>query len=46
MNPYIALTRPGNAILTAIAVIAGAFIASGWILLNLRPKLQFVVSLQ
>ena len=29
MNPYIALTRPGNAILTAIAVIAGAFIASG-----------------
>ena len=29
MNPYIALTRPGNAILTAIAVIAGAFIAAG-----------------
>lgn len=29
MNPYIALTRPGNAILTAVAVIAGAFIASG-----------------
>ena len=29
MNTYIALTRPGNAILTAIAVIAGAFIASG-----------------
>lgn len=29
MNPYIALTRPGNAILTAIAVIAGAFIAKG-----------------
>ncbi len=29
MNPYIALTRPGNAVLTAIAVIAGAFIASG-----------------
>ena len=29
MNPYIALTRPGNAFLTAVAVIAGAFIASG-----------------
>ena len=29
MNPYIAITRPGNAILTAIAVIAGAFIAAG-----------------
>jgi geranylgeranylglycerol-phosphate geranylgeranyltransferase len=29
MNPYIALTRPGNAILTAVAVIAGAFIAKG-----------------
>lgn len=29
MNHYIALTRPGNAILTSIAVIAGAFIAKG-----------------
>ena len=29
MNPYLALTRPENAILTAIAVIAGAFIAKG-----------------
>jgi len=29
MNPYIALTRPGNAVLTAIAVIAGAFISTG-----------------
>ena len=29
MNPYIALTRPGNALLTAIAVIAGSFIAAG-----------------
>lgn len=29
MNPYLALTRPGNAILTAIAVVAGAFIAKG-----------------
>lgn len=29
MNPYIALTRPGNVILTAIAVVAGSFIAAG-----------------
>ena len=29
MNPYIALTRPGNVILTAVAVIAGSFIAAG-----------------
>jgi geranylgeranylglycerol-phosphate geranylgeranyltransferase len=29
MNPYLALTRPGNMILTAIAVIAGSFIAVG-----------------
>ena len=29
MNPYLALTRPGNAILTAIAVMAGTFIAAG-----------------
>ena len=29
MNPYIALTRPGNMALTAIAVVAGAFIAAG-----------------
>jgi len=29
MNPYLALTRPGNAILTAIAVVAGTFIAAG-----------------
>lgn len=29
MNPYLALTRPGNVILTAIAVIAGSFIAAG-----------------
>ena len=29
MNPYIALMRPGNAVLTAVAVIAGAFIAAG-----------------
>ena len=29
MNPYLALTRPGNMILTAIAVVAGSFIAAG-----------------
>ena len=29
MNPYLALTRPGNMILTATAVIAGSFIAAG-----------------
>ena len=29
MNPYIALTRPGNVVLTAIAVVAGSFIAAG-----------------
>ena len=29
MNPYLALTRPGNMILTAVAVIAGSFIAAG-----------------
>ena len=29
MNPYIALTRPGNVALTAVAVVAGSFIAAG-----------------
>ena len=29
MNPYLALTRPGNMILTAVAVVAGAFVAAG-----------------
>ena len=29
MNPYIALTTPGNVALTAIAVVAGSFIAAG-----------------
>ena len=29
MNPYIALTRPGNVLLTAVAVVAGSFIAAG-----------------
>ena len=29
MNPYLALTRPGNVMLTAVAVVAGSFIAAG-----------------
>jgi geranylgeranylglycerol-phosphate geranylgeranyltransferase len=29
MNSYLALTRPGNVVLTAIAVVAGSFIAAG-----------------
>ena len=29
MNPYLALTRPGNIALTAVAVVAGSFIAAG-----------------
>ena len=29
MNPYLALTRPGNVVLTAVAVVAGSFIAAG-----------------
>jgi geranylgeranylglycerol-phosphate geranylgeranyltransferase len=29
MNSYLALTRPGNVALTAVAVIAGSFIAAG-----------------
>ena len=39
MNPYIALTRPGNAILTAIAVIAGAFIASGSDIMEFKTEI-------
>ena len=39
MNPYIALTRPGNAILTAVAVIAGAFIASGSDVVNFKAEI-------
>ncbi len=39
MNPYIALTRPGNAVLTAIAVIAGAFIASGPDIVNFQTEI-------
>ena len=29
MNPYIALTRPGNVVLTAVAVVAGSYITAG-----------------
>ena len=29
MNPYLAITRPGNVALTAVAVVAGSFIAVG-----------------
>ena len=29
MIPYIALTRPGNVVLTAVAVVAGSYIAAG-----------------
>ena len=36
MNPYLALTRPGNMILTAIAVIAGSFIAAGPEIMNFQ----------
>jgi len=39
MNPYIALIRPGNAILTAIAVIAGAFIATGPDIVNFQVEI-------
>ena len=36
MNPYLALTRPGNMILTVIAVIAGSFIAAGPEIMNFQ----------
>ena len=39
MNPYLALIRPGNAILTAIAVIAGAFIAAGPDIVNFQLEI-------
>ena len=39
MNPYLALIRPGNAILTAIAVIAGAFIAAGPEIVNFKVEI-------
>ena len=39
MNPYLALIRPGNAILTAIAGIAGAFIAAGPDIVNFQVEI-------
>ncbi|MCH2508534.1 MAG: UbiA family prenyltransferase, partial [Dehalococcoidia bacterium] len=39
MNPYIALTRPGNMVLTAIAVVAGAFIAAGTEISNFQIEI-------
>ena len=39
MNPYIALTRPGNMGLTAIAVVAGAFIAAGTDVANFQIEI-------
>jgi len=39
MNPYIALTRPGNMVLTAIAVVAGAFIAAGTDISNFQIQI-------
>jgi len=39
MNPYIALTRPGNMVLTAIAVVAGAFIAAGTDIFNFQIEI-------
>ena len=39
MNPYIALTRPGNMALTAIAVVAGAFIAAGTDISNFQIEI-------
>jgi len=39
MNPYIELTRPGNVVLTAVAVIAGAFIASGPDIINFQSEI-------
>ena len=39
MNPYIALTRPGNMVLTAIAVVAGAFIAAGTDISNFQIEI-------
>ena len=39
MNPYIALTRPGNVILTAVAVVAGSFIAAGDSILDFQVEI-------
>ena len=39
MNPYLALTRPGNVILTAVAVVAGSFIAAGDNILDFQVEI-------
>ena len=39
MNPYIALTRPGNVVLTAVAVVAGSFIAAGDSILDFQVEI-------
>jgi len=39
MNPYIALTRPGNVVLTAVAVVAGSFIAAGDNILDFQVEI-------
>ena len=39
MNPYIALTRPGNVVLTALAVVACSFIAAGDSILDFQVEI-------
>ena len=39
MNPSIALTRPGNVVLTAVAVVAGSFIAAGDNILDFQVEI-------
>ena len=39
MNPYLALTRPGNVVLTAVAVVAGSFIAAGDSILDFQVEI-------
>ena len=39
MNPYLALTRPGNMALTAVAVVAGSFIAAGDNIVNFQIEI-------
>ena len=45
MNPYIALTRPGNVALTAIAVVAGSFIAAGDNIVDFQIEIFVMASL-
>ena len=40
MNPYIALTRPGNVLLTAVAVVAGSYIAAGDDILDFQVEIM------